>query len=217
MALSLLSTSTNSRNGNNVTTLSYNFTVPTGSTILIVGVCVIAGGNGSTVTYNGSSLTFLGRATNSDTVELWYLLNPTTNSLSTCSITIASSAWDILSGWCSWSGNDTTTPFGSVYTNTGTSSTPSVTDTGYASGNASIGFVTQQNVTSSNNTQLWNYSNDGESCAASYSTSTGSLSWNTSGSRFWAAVTASLKPSGSAALIPTSYIKNQAVKRASTY
>jgi len=64
------------------TSLTWSHAVGTGSSrLLIVGVSVrdTTKGSATGVTYGGTSLTLIGRATNGTTVETtqWYLLNPT--------------------------------------------------------------------------------------------------------------------------------------------
>jgi len=206
MALNLEGVGTTIVSSYSVTTISGSLTVPVSSEIAIFGIVLIADGGGGisgTPTYGGNNLTRLGtgsRDGSDDVVEVWYLLSPPTGS-NTFSLNTVSTTYFIKANVQGWSGIDTGTPFGTVYTNTATSSTPNVTVSDWASPHAALGFVTQQNITASDNTSLYINNAGSENNSASYDLSTGSLSWTTSGSRHWPALGVTLKQASSSAFI----------------
>ena len=164
----------------------------------------------SSSTYNSVSLTQLSGAkaqcnyyaqyTNTD---IWYLKNPATGSAYNLVVTWDAAEQDMGFGWNSWSGVDTTTPFGTPVTANSplnnTSANPSVTAS-WSSGEVAIGDCYDNVAITSGNTHSWAYTSaaqnnnysDGE-----YSTSTGALTWTAAASE-WAATAVNLKPSGGA-------------------
>ena len=111
--------------------LTFSHTVNSGSdSILIVEVADSHGGAGdpvASVTYGGQSLTLLGSATlpNAESADIWYLLAPTVGTANVV-VTLTGSC-HFVAGATDYFGVNQTTPFGTLVTATGNSSTPSVT------------------------------------------------------------------------------------------
>ncbi len=85
------------------------------------------------ITYDGSTLTFLGSkagASGTDvTVGLWYLLSPATGANNIVVTNNFTAALDVVAGTVSYNGVDQDTPFGTVVGTTGTDGAPTATVT----------------------------------------------------------------------------------------
>ncbi len=199
------------------TNITWSHTCSGSDRLLVVGVAFSQTDTGvtTTVTYNGVSMTSLGKAhTNNQTsgfVELFYLVAPATGT-NTVSYT-ASTSGDLGGGSVSFTGVDQTTPVANTATNfgTGTSVSLSVTNT---SGNMVVdAMASGSDIFSSSQTIRWNLflNNNGAAgnSAQSTSTSTGSVSMGyTIASDWWGIIGTSVQAVSAVPTVTTDSVAN---------
>ena len=117
----------NSANGSqdSGTSLTYTLTTAGSDRYLVVGTCTQGNADVSAVTFNGDSLTQVQELDNTDHSEFWELVNPDVVTNGDVVVTLTDAA--IISGASSWNGVDQSTPRTGLTTNTGSSTTPTVT------------------------------------------------------------------------------------------
>jgi hypothetical protein len=204
MAISI-ETGTSSTSGTGVTTLAWSHTVGSGANFLIVtigfGDANLSERTASSVTFGAQNLTKLSDADDANWVsaEIWYLANPT---VSTNTITVTCSSSDqVGAGAANFGGVDTTTPWGTPVTASGSSTTATVNVTSVNSGEWTIGAIGSDSETgiTESGTLIWEIENiwSDTSAGAQYKTTTGTvtMSW-TQANTGWAVLAVALKPSG---------------------
>lgn len=205
---------------NPATTLSWSFNNVAG-TILVVGANAESTGTGSSaaitgVTYNSVALTKAGSqgwagTGPSSEVSIWYLLNPATgsNTVSVSASFANTTVTDIIGGAISFTGNATSTPFGTAAgakLDTGAGSTsPSVTVNSTTANNYVLAMMgTGTGYSSTSNTLTWslNVSTNmaGDNSAMTYQLVSGSSTTmtDTVTQDWWGIVAAELKAAGTA-------------------
>jgi hypothetical protein len=179
--------------------------------ILVVHASIGRAGPAVTsITHNGRSLSWLGTVTNGSDIRLetWYLLNPDVGTYD-ISITLAGSS-EFVAGGTVFYGVHPTSPFGTIASATGSSTTPSVAVTSGANelvidimgarGTSSDGVPTA--TVGANQTALWNVAAEPSvkstrvRGAGSYEAGAASvtMSWTLSFSAIWAIGGVPLKP-----------------------
>ena len=165
-------------------------------------------GDVTNVTYNGVALTystytvFSGEAR----VEFWYMLEADLPAAGTYTVaaTIAGSATTFVHGASSWTGVHQTTPFGTIVTNTGSNSTPTVT-VGSATGEIVHDFVASKDASGltvdGSQDQRWNLLAGGQADVHGGGSSEAGdtnvvMSWSSPGAVEWAIIGVPMKPSG---------------------
>ena len=158
-------TSSASTASGGASSLTFSQTVNSGSDSILIVEVAVKGGSATdpvtSVTYDGQSLTLLGSANtaNSMSADIWYLLNPTVGTANV-NVTLNGSNHFVASA-TDYFGVNQTTPFGTLETATGTSSSsPSVTLASAAGQLVVDSLVAQgdaQTITpsASGQTQLW--------------------------------------------------------------
>ena len=165
-------------------------------------------GDVTNVTYNGVALTystytvFSGEAR----VEFWYMLEADLPAAGTYTVAarIAGSATTFVHGASSWTGVHQTTPFGTIVTNTGSNSTPTVT-VGSATGEIVHDFVASKDASGltvdGSQDQRWNLLAGGQADVHGGGSSEAGdtnvvMSWSSPGAVEWAIIGVPMKPSG---------------------
>ncbi len=166
------------------TSLTWSHSCSGSNGLLVVGVSVGAGQNGTstTATYNGVSMTSAGRVFSNNQqdgyVEMFYLVAPSTGS-NTVAITCSQSL-TMIGGSVSFNGVDQSTPVSNITSAFGSASPVSLSVTS-AAGNMVVDAVcTGTGVTSSDQTQRWLRNDNGTTAAgnAAQSTADGAASVN---------------------------------------
>ncbi len=211
MAISLLTGQSSASEITTQATLSWSHTVPSGTNMLIV----IAGAGNTTldnrsvsgITFGSANLSVISGAVaddgNFEHVELWYLVNPT-NGTDTITVTYIAANLQRAAGASNFSGVDVSgTPFGTAFTSSGSSVSPSVNVTGVNAGEYTLGGIasdSESGITESG-TILWEQENvnTDSSFGGQYFTSSGtvSVSWTNAINTGWAVAAVAMKPSGS--------------------
>ena len=198
--------------GADATTDSWSHTVTSSGAnrVLIVGVSyqdAPSSTDVSSVTSNGTNLTKVGTASQSldVTSQIWRLVNPDTGT-HTIQVTLTQAAKQI-SGAASFLNVHQTTPVGSFFSASGSSTAPSVDVTGVAANELvvdAVGVKTNAAATvGPSQTQRWNaaFSSDTRTAGSTESgTGTVTMSWTLSSAVEWAIGAVALKP---AATSPT--------------
>jgi uncharacterized repeat protein (TIGR01451 family) len=183
-----------------------NFTTGAGSNrLLLVGVSIDLNSPTaaiSSISYGAQSLTKVGDVTNgsNERAEIWRLLNPPAG---TANITVTMNGQahnGLVAGAATFSGVNQSTPLGTVVTNTGASTTPTVTVSSASDEQVFAAVAAGQGVIFSavgaGQTSRWN-ATDTADIAGAASTKTGAasvtMSW-TSSNVPWAIAGVSLKP-----------------------
>lgn len=157
------------------TALTWSHTASGSNTAVIVGVSQMDGalvGGQITVTYGGSSMTFLGARASNDTTAgaawLFGLVNPPT-SAQTVSVQASGGTYGFIAGSISFTGVDQTTPFDTAVTgagdNNGGTNPPSVTVSS-ATGDMVVDILVYGNpINGVTGTQAWLNNNNTNSAA----------------------------------------------------
>ena len=203
-----------SPSGTTSSTKSWSHTVTSSGSnrALIVGVVVQDGSSTSvnSITFNNVNLTEVGKKSYSSSVttHLWRLVNPDTGT-HTVTVTL-NQAKKMITGAMSFTNVDQTTPVGTFFSESGTSSSISKNVTGVLDGELVVDVLgTKSSPTATvgaSQTQRWNenYSGDLRTAASTEAgTGTVTMSWSLSESKEWALAAVALKPPRTAALTGT--------------
>jgi hypothetical protein len=158
----------------------------------------------SSVTYNGTSLTFVGSATysNDARVEIWQLVAPDTG---TNNVVITFSdrlTYGAVAGVMTFTGVDQITPLGTFVGASDSSAGPATVDVSSATNELVFDTVSCETCTSltvgGGQTQRWNLSQSGQSAMGAGSTEPGAatvtMSWTLGSSDYWAIGAVPIKP-----------------------
>jgi hypothetical protein len=182
----------------NTSGLTWSHTVGSGSNrYLIVGVSYWASAFPvSSITYNGTNLTYLGGTNNNvDGAELWGLANPASGTHNIV-VTMSAGGMEIGAGATSWTNVNQTTPTGTVVTAQSTSGNASLTING-TTGDLIVDVLAHEDgntaVVNGAQTEQWNFFAPGQTTGAmssrAASNSNSTMSWTlTGGGTGWAQV-----------------------------
>ena len=197
---------------------SFSHTIGGGSDrILLYSFASETAGTGdvTNVTYNGVALTYSTyTATASESrVEFWYMLEAALPAAGTYTVTatIAGTGTSFVHGASSWEGVHQTTPFGTIVTNTGSTSTPTVT-VNSATDEFVHDFVAVKDASSLtvnvSQDQRWNLLAAGTADVHGGGSSEAGdtnvvMSWSSPGAVDWAIIGVPIKPSAAGNATPT--------------
>ena len=192
-------------------TASFSHTIGGGSDrILLYSFASETAGTGdvTNVTYNGVALTYSTYTVTASEarVEFWYMLEADLPVAGTYTVaaTIAGSATTFVHGASSWSGVHQTTPFGTIVTNTGSNSTPTVT-VNSATDEIVHDFVASKDASGltadGSQSQRWSLNAAGNADVRGGGSSEAGdtnvvMSWSSAGAVDWAIIGVPMKPSG---------------------
>jgi hypothetical protein len=209
--------------GGNGVSLTWAHTVGSGSNrILIVGVSIHTTGSINSVTYAGVNLTKVGSISNIGVIssELWYLVNPASGTHDVI-VTASESVLNLAAGGMSYTGVDQANPLGTYASATGFSNAMSV-DVSSAVNELVVdsvavwtGLVAAPSA-GAGQTQRWNVYQNSASGAGSDEpgAATVTMSWSTTGIRYWAIGGVSLKPAAQAGGPTSTLIRNAVIRNA---
>jgi hypothetical protein len=189
-----------------VDSLSISHTTSGSQRLMLVGVSLDPQQNEtvSSVTYNGTSLTFVGSATysNDARAEIWRLIAPDTG---THDVVITFSdrlTYGAVAGVMTITGVNQTTPLGTFVGANGSSAGPATVDVSSATNELVFDTVSCETCTSltvgGGQTERWNLSQSGQSAMGAGSTESGAatvtMSWTLGSSDYWAIGAVPIKP-----------------------
>lgn len=148
------------------TEYSFNHTVSSGTTLLVVSVAQYDAGAPTAVTFNGDAMTLAVDSytsyTESFRSQVWYLSNPDVGEYSV-SFTFSEQITDLVAGASNFSGIATTSPVRDTGINGGSSTSPSVSVDGAQSGDLIYGVVVANGATlSTSDTEDWEEYHDAD-------------------------------------------------------
>lgn len=159
----------------------------TGATLLVVRIMPDSGDTIGTPTFNGSSLSSAGSI---GPFTQWVLENPSSTTAN-LTVPITDTYGRVQGEWEAWSDTDETTPYGTPFSNSGTSSTPSVTPSDPSSGGANSAGVWHNystSMTTTGGTAVGSSAYNGGSgwrTWGAYRSTSGALSWSSGDSSSW--------------------------------
>ena len=199
-------------------TASFSHTIGGGSDrILLYSFASETAGTGdvTNVTYNGVALTYstYTATARESRVEFWYMLEAALPAAGTYTVTatIAGTGTSFVHGASSWEGVHQTTPFGTIVTNTGSTSTPTVT-VNSATDEFVHDFVAVKDASSLtvnvSQDQRWNLLAAGTADVHGGGSSEAGdtnvvMSWSSPGAVDWAIIGVPIKPSAAGNATPT--------------